>query len=107
MRILLWACSDEGGDKDACSMLGEIAPLFKRIFITEPPGPRAPVTVEQWLGWPLAEGITVRKNWEQALEKALESVPAGGLLCVAGSLYLVGAVRERLLVTRCSPQNPS
>ncbi len=92
---LLWSCSDEGGDKDFVSMLHELAPLFGHIVITEPPGPRKPVSVEMWeTALDDAENITFARDWKEGFEKALEMAGAHGGVCVAGSLYLVGAVRN-------------
>ncbi len=95
---LLWACSNEGGDKDFLSMLSQLQPLFQKIVITEPPGPRAPVKISQWKdNLDASKGIVLEGQWERALEMGLEACKKGGHLCVAGSLYLVGAVREKLL----------
>ena len=95
-EVLLWACSDEGGDKDFVKMLGEIAPAFKKIIITEPPGPRKPVTVQMWRKSPGMDSLMHAwfvKEWQDAFEKAMEACSENGLVCVAGSLYLVGSVR--------------
>lgn len=102
-RTLLWACSNEGGTKDFVAMLGEISPLFDSVIITEPPGPRAPVTVKQWKESLQGQGAVLERNWEAALEKALSLCGEQGALCVAGSLYLVGAVRARF----ASPGTPA
>lgn len=96
-KVLLWACSDEGGDKDFVSMLGHIESMFEQILITEPPGPRSPVTIKQWRMNDLPSYLILKKNWKQALNKALSSCGPQDLLCVTGSLYLVGAVREELI----------
>ncbi len=100
---LLWACSNEGGDKPFLELLGIVGPLFHTVTITEPPGPRSPVTVRQWER-AMAENIssegqdvTLTENWERALYDALEHIEQDGLLVVAGSLYLAGAVREKLV----------
>ncbi len=97
--ILLWACSNEGKDKDFTHMLKEIVPFFNKVIITEPPGPRHPVTIEEWKEH-LDDRATVRleKNWKRALSYCLDTCRCStDLLCVAGSLYLVGAVRGRLV----------
>lgn len=106
-RVLLWACSNEGKDKDFVSMLSDIAPFFEDVIVTEPPGPRHPVTVEEWLaaGGPSSAAV-LEKDWQRALEAALSIASAGGqrgLMCVAGSLYLAGAVRERLIQSGFTP----
>jgi dihydrofolate synthase/folylpolyglutamate synthase len=78
-------------------MLGHIESMFEQILITEPPGPRSPVTIKQWRMNDLPSYLILKKNWKQALNKALSSCGPQDLLCVTGSLYLVGAVREELI----------
>jgi len=94
---LLWACSNEGGDKDFVAMLKHIAYLFGHIVITEPPGPRVPVTIESWGANDIPKDVTMEKDWQKALNKTLSNCGESDMLCVAGSLYLVGAVREELM----------
>jgi dihydrofolate synthase/folylpolyglutamate synthase len=96
-HTLLWACTDEGGDKDFVSMLRQIASLFGQIVITEPPGPRVPVTLERWRRSDIPKDVTLEQSWRKAMDKVLSSCSKADLLCVAGSLYLVGAVREELM----------
>ncbi len=94
---LLWACSNEGGSKDYRAMLNDLEGFFDRIIITEPPGPRAPVSVSEWSMAGLDCRIVLEQKWETALLNALETLEKGDFLCVAGSLYLVGAVRNRIM----------
>ena len=96
-HTLLWACSNEGGDKDFAGMLRQISPLFRQIIITEPPGPRSPVTLETWKASGLPKDVILEQDWGKALDMAISSCGKADLLCVAGSLYLVGAVREELM----------
>ena len=96
-KSLLWACSNEGGDKDPVKMLQTIAPLFKEIIITEPQGPRLPVTIEEWANMDTPDGVTLVKDYREALDVSLSALNSDDLLVVAGSLYLVGPVRERLI----------
>jgi len=94
---LLWACSDEGGDKDFTAMLGMISPHFKEIIITEPPGPRAPVSTESWRNKGIPDNAVLEEDWEKALYRALSGRGPDDFLCIAGSLYLTGRARIRLL----------
>ncbi len=97
-RALLWACSDEGGDKDVSSLLERIAPFFGRIVITEPPGPRKPVRIEDWQGkHPDGWKVCFESDWLKALDLLVKEIQGHFLLVVSGSLYLVGAVRDALL----------
>jgi len=69
----------------------------RKIVITEPPGPRIPVTLERWGRNDIPKDAIMEQNWKNALDKALSICSMEDLLCVAGSLYLVGAVREELM----------
>jgi len=91
---LLFGVSNEGGDKDFVGMLRRLSPFFRGIYITEPPGPRRPVYLEEWQEKAHRLELSYIKDWKQALEACLNA--AGNLVCVAGSLYLVGAVRHLL-----------
>ncbi|RUM89571.1 MAG: bifunctional folylpolyglutamate synthase/dihydrofolate synthase [Thermodesulfatator sp.] len=96
-RYLLWACSDEGGDKDPARLLGLLAPLFKKIIITEPRGPRKPVTISEWQAAKIA-GLPVKfeKEFETALPGLIENMELQSGLVISGSLYLVGPARHKL-----------
>lgn len=95
--VLLFACSDEGGDKNFFGMLSALKPLFERVVVTEPPGPRAPVTVSRWRESGISAATSLEPDWSKALDRALEGCGPRDTLCVSGSLYLVGAVRNALL----------
>ena len=92
---LLWACSDEGGDKNYTEMLDMLDKYFKNIVITEPAGPRKPVSVELWNGRVPPE-YYLEKEWCRAWNMAVSLTREHGSICVAGSLYLVGSVRSLL-----------
>ncbi len=92
--VLLWACSDEGGDKDFTAMLYKLSPLFSHVVITEPPGPRKPVNIAAWKDALDGEDrVVLEEDWEMAFERAAGLCGRNRLICVAGSLYLVGSVR--------------
>lgn len=95
--VLLFAASDEGGGKDIAAMIKALSPLFEEIVVTEPPGPRAPVTVERWAQIPGITPTALERNWRPALDIALSLCPPERLLCVSGSLYLAGRVRAELI----------
>lgn len=96
---LLWACSDEGGDKNFREMLEYLAERFSQIIITEPAGPRKPVPVEAWEREGLGAEYTVIKEWKDAWRATVENTPEHGMICVTGSLYLVGSIRAMLAVS--------
>lgn len=93
---LLFAASNEGKDKDFAGMLRELLPFFERIYITEPPGPRRPVVIEEWLALNLPQKVSYIRDWRQALNACL-STQENRFICAAGSLYLAGAVRHEVM----------
>ena len=79
-HTLLWACSDEGGDKNFTGMLDMLAPGFSSVIVTEPPGPRKPVTTEAWQDYAARQGFLLEKNWKNAWNKALDITPENRLI---------------------------
>jgi dihydrofolate synthase/folylpolyglutamate synthase len=94
--ILVWACM---GDKDVAATLTAIAPLADRIIFTRPESERS-ATPEQLVAI-LAEEERSKAQGAptvaEALALAAEMAQSNDLICVAGSLYLVGAARKILL----------
>ncbi len=94
--ILVWACM---ADKDVGTTLTTIAPLADRIIFTRPESERS-ATPEQ-LASILAEDERGKAlgaaTVAEALALAADMAKNGDLICVAGSLYLVGAARKILL----------
>lgn len=94
--ILVWACM---GDKDVAATLTAVAPLADGIIFTRPENERS-ATPEQ-LAAILAEGERSKAQSAptvgEALALAADMAQSGDLICVAGSLYLVGAARKILL----------
>lgn len=78
--------------KDAKETLDALAPLARQRFYTNPgelglnPEDLAKMHSGQ-----------VIENPEEALKAALDATPKGGGLLVAGSLYLIGRIREKVL----------
>ncbi|MDA8165066.1 MAG: bifunctional folylpolyglutamate synthase/dihydrofolate synthase, partial [Desulfobacteraceae bacterium] len=94
--ILVWASM---ADKDVAPMLAAIAPLAHRLLLTKPAGERA-ATPEQLLAMLPEEARTKAEcvpAIPAALDRAREIAAPDDLICVAGSLYLVGAARKLLL----------
>jgi dihydrofolate synthase/folylpolyglutamate synthase len=81
-------------DKDWRGMLRRLAPLADRVILTRPPEERAlapealAAEAKRW-----TRSVDVIKEPREAIRRALEMAGRDGLVCVAGSLYLVGAVR--------------
>jgi len=97
-KILLMACSDEGGDKAFFEMFERLRRLFDVKIITQPPGPRRPVSIKRWEEKIDTKDICLKEDYNDALKEALSFMKEkDDLLVVTGSLYLAGAVRDKLI----------
>ncbi|HEC99544.1 MAG TPA: bifunctional folylpolyglutamate synthase/dihydrofolate synthase [Proteobacteria bacterium] len=90
--ILIW-----GGmaDKDHRAMLNQLAPMARAIIFTKPRNRRAadPDMLSAQLG--LLDGAVYLTNQvSEAINKAKMLAEENDLICIAGSLYLVGEARE-------------
>jgi dihydrofolate synthase/folylpolyglutamate synthase len=84
-------------DKDHEGMLAELAHAVRRIHLVAPDSPRARapqslVAVAERHGTP----VDAHGSLPDALACARRAAVDGALVCVAGSLYLVGEARQRL-----------
>ncbi|MFO0617123.1 MAG: cyanophycin synthetase [Polyangiaceae bacterium] len=86
-------------DKGYRPFLEMIAPFAHARFYAEPGG-RAAASPDELSR--IASGI-VCSSPEDAIERARGATPPGGVVLVTGSLYLVGAVRARLLGAHRDP----
>ncbi|MBU0485145.1 MAG: bifunctional folylpolyglutamate synthase/dihydrofolate synthase [Proteobacteria bacterium] len=94
--IMVWGSMT---DKDILSSLAMVAPLCDQIIFTRPEGERAAdadilykILPAEFKSKALLENSVVA-----ALAKAQALASGRDLICVAGSLYLIGAVRKLLL----------
>lgn len=81
-------------DKDWRGMIRRLAPLAHQVILTRPPEERAlapEIMAAEAMRW--SANVAAVKNPREAVRKALEMAGREDLVCVAGSLYLVGAVR--------------
>ncbi len=94
--ILVWAAM---ADKDIRSTLAEVAPLAHRIILTRPESERSahPSALRQCLPEQHRDSARCTDSVEEALELAVAEATDNDLICVAGSLYLVGRARQILL----------
>jgi dihydrofolate synthase/folylpolyglutamate synthase len=84
-------------DKDHKGMLAELAQAVRRIHLVAPDSPRARapqslIAVAERHGTP----VDAHGSLPDALACARRLAADGALVCVAGSLYLVGEARQRL-----------
>ncbi len=93
--VLVW-----GGmaDKDISNTLGAVADLARTIVLTQAETQRSapPETLLQLLPPGQRERAICVAAVDQALQLACERTTSDDLICVAGSLYLVGRARELL-----------
>nr|MCU0555552.1 hypothetical protein [Syntrophales bacterium] len=90
-------------DKDWKGMLRRLAPLAHRIIVTRPPEQRAQapdVLAGEARRW--NRNVAVADNPRQAVHDALRDAGREDLVCIAGSLYLVGAVRPLFIPSKGS-----
>jgi len=85
-------------DKDHEGMLSALAPAARRLHLVAPDSPRARdpgsyVRAARMLGG----DVDVHASLPEALACARAAARDGALVCVAGSLYLVGEARRRLV----------
>jgi dihydrofolate synthase/folylpolyglutamate synthase len=93
--ILIWSSM---ADKDMSRTLLAVAPLADRIIFTRPESERSaqPGSLLQLLPENLRDRACCAPNVKEAIRQAFNSFRPGNLICVAGSLYLVGAARRIL-----------
>ena len=84
-------------DKDYTGMLKILAPLADSIILTRPEGPRAadPHALEP-IAATFCTHVLINNATRRALTTAFALAGKGDLVCVAGSLYLVGEVKKML-----------
>lgn len=85
-RLLVFAAA---ADKDAAAMAAALLPHFERVWLTRYPGPRAAAPEALAQHFP---GARLEPEAHLALAQALAGRPPGGLVVVAGSLYLLRAL---------------
>ena len=94
--IMVWASM---GDKDFHSCVGTIAPLCQRLIFTRPESARSATPAQLLLTIPESarEQCLTSSSVEKALVLAYDLAGPNDLICVAGSLYLVGQARAILV----------
>lgn len=94
--ICIWASMS---DKDIGKTLNIIAPLCHTIIFTRPEEERSATTEKlcSILSTPYKERAECADSVKEALALAEKQAEVDDLICVAGSLYLIGAARKLLL----------
>jgi dihydrofolate synthase/folylpolyglutamate synthase len=84
-------------DKDYASMLREIIPLAKEFVAITPDSPRA-MPAEELAQYLRSQGVPAQpcQTTAQGLEQVLAKAGMEDVVCVCGSLYMIGEVRHLL-----------
>lgn len=93
--ILIWACM---ADKDMSNTLHKIAPLAEKIVFTQPEAERSakPEILRDLLPKELQSKALCIEDVSDAIQETIKHSRNGDMICVAGSLYLVGKARRIL-----------
>lgn len=86
-------------DKDYCSMIKSLSKVSDKVILVRPKSMRAlspALMYAQWSKEALKENIFTVNNTRKALTLALDLAEANDLVCVTGSLYLVGEMRTTI-----------
>ncbi|TSA48536.1 MAG: bifunctional folylpolyglutamate synthase/dihydrofolate synthase [Deltaproteobacteria bacterium] len=91
----LWLIFGVLGDKDYRAMVKRLFPLADTAILTRPDNDRAlPLDVLLPTARAFQKNVEVIENPGDALQQALSQVGEKDLVCVAGSLYLVGEIKK-------------
>jgi dihydrofolate synthase / folylpolyglutamate synthase len=91
----LWLIFGVLGDKDYRAMGKRLFPLADRVILTRPDNDRAlPVDILLPMAKALHGEVEVIENPGDALRQTLSRAGAKDLVCIAGSLYLVGEIKK-------------
>jgi len=88
-------------DKDIYGILGHLAPLARRVILTEACHERAASSKEV-----RKAALIYQKNCEEepsverAIASALRDIPTGEIIVIAGSIFVAGEARDLLIRTR-------
>jgi dihydrofolate synthase/folylpolyglutamate synthase len=90
--VLVFAAME---DKDVDAMAAPLAPLVDRVVVTRVPGTGRTASLERLRGafTRLGRQVLEAESASEALELARSLAPSGGRIVIAGSMYLVGALR--------------
>lgn len=87
------------GDKEQGPMVRAFASVADSVVVTQPPlGERAGDPARMIAGFRAAlgaSGVTFEPQPERALDVALAHAASGDIICIAGSMFLIGALRNR------------
>lgn len=94
------------GDKDYRRMAKRLFPLADRVILTRPHSGRALSTDLLLTTTGAVSGVEVVEDPSRALRHALSLAGEDDLVCVAGSLYLVGEIKKFLRIVNAGGAGP-
>lgn len=83
-------------DKDLREISSTLFPAAQRVILTQIQNPRAATLAMLLEAVPCSfdsSKLVLTNSVREAWNRALEATPRGGIICVSGSLYLIGEVR--------------
>ncbi len=83
-------------DKDASAMLARLSQSVSNPYFVSPASDRALSAEKMAALWPRSGEATACKDLPEAIRLATSTVGDNGLICIAGSLYLIGQARTLL-----------
>ena len=94
--VMVWASM---ADKDILKNLSIIVPICRNIIMTRPKGERSaePFALRKAVPEKYLDRVICISSINKALDKARKLTTPDDLICIAGSLYLVGEARTILL----------
>jgi len=94
--ILMWAAME---DKDISKTLPVVSPLADTLVLTKVDYDRSaePENLKKALPADLQDKVVCQSSLPAALDKAAELAGDNDLICIAGSLYMIGEARKLLL----------
>lgn len=86
-----------GGDKDIAGLAEELAPLASRVVAVRADHPRAmdPQRIAEAFGRQKIE-TELQDSVGSAIDSALATIGADGVICIAGSLFVAAEAREQM-----------
>ncbi len=93
--VMIWASM---ADKDILKNLSIIVPICRNIIMTRPKGERSadPFALSKAVPEKYLDRVICISSISSALDKARKLTTPDDLICIAGSLYLVGEARTML-----------
>jgi dihydrofolate synthase/folylpolyglutamate synthase len=97
-------------DKDLSEIANAVFPLASRIVLTEPHNARAATVAELSAVIPHTidpHTVLVEVDPRVALQRAYALTPLDGVVCITGSLYLIGEIQSSVSATEDRPNSPN